>query len=289
MDSSVIRVNGEMLKVLVIMAYLLAASSAGNFYQDVTITWGGPRGQILDGGQTLALSLDNISGSGFESNYQFLYGRFDVQLKLIPGDSAGTVTTFFLSSQGTTHDEIDFEFLGNSSGQPYTVHTNVFAQGLGNREQQFKLWFDPTLAFHTYTIIWNSQRIIYMVDNIPIRVFSNYIANGVPYPTSQPMKVYASLWNADDWATQGGRVKTNWALAPFTATYRYYNADACVINGMTNSCNDGINRPWQTQGLDANGTNAIKWVQQNYMIYDYCTDFKRFPTGLPTECNLPRF
>ncbi|CAI9784351.1 unnamed protein product [Fraxinus pennsylvanica] len=278
------------LRISMFMTFSLAAM-AGNFFQDVDINFGGPRAQILNGGQVLTLSLDNSSGSGFQSKNEFLFGRFDVQLKLIPDNSAGTVTTFYLSSPaGAGHDEIDFEFLGNASGQPYTVHTNIYAQGKGDREQQFRLWFDPTSAFHTYTILWNPLRIIFLVDNIPIRVFNNYEANGVPFLKNQAMRLYASLWNADDWATQGGRVKTDWTKAPFTASYRNYNSSGCVVSASGNSCNGVLNnQAWQTQGLDANGRNRIRWVQQSYMIYNYCADVKRFPQGRPKECRLPRF
>lgn len=266
--------------------------SAGNFYQDMDVTWGNDRGKILSGGQTLTLSLDKFSGSGFQSKNQYLFGRMDMQLKLVPGNSAGTVTTYYLSSQGPTHDEIDFEFLGNLTGQPYTVHTNVFTQGKGNREQQFHLWFDPTIDFHTYSIIWNPLRIIFMVDDIPLRVFENNQAIGVPFPSNQAMRVYASLWNADDWATQGGRVKTDWTKAPFTASFRNFNANAC-ISSHGSSCGSKSSNPistntWMNQELDASERKRLQWVQKNYMIYNYCTDFKRFEQGVPPECKQAR-
>ncbi|XP_057506351.1 xyloglucan endotransglucosylase protein 1-like [Actinidia eriantha] len=279
--------------MLVMLMSCLVSSSYGSF-EDVEITWGNGRGKILNGGQLLTLSLDNYSGSGFQSKNEYLFGRIDMQLKLVPGNSAGTVTTYYLSSQGATHDEIDFEFLGNASGQPYTVHTNVFAQGKGNREQQFHLWFDPTTSFHTYSILWNPQRIIFLVDNIPIRVFNNNEAIGVPFPTNQPMRVYSSLWNADDWATQGGRVKTDWTHAPFTASYKNFNANACVRSAGSSSCGSqstksiSNDQAWQTQDLDANGRKRLLWVQKKFMIYNYCTDTQRFPQGLPLECKRSR-
>ncbi|GAB4844050.1 Xyloglucan endotransglucosylase protein 1 [Ancistrocladus abbreviatus] len=278
--------------VMVAALMLSSASAYGDsFYQEFEPTFGGNRVKVYGPGQLLSLTLDGTSGSGFQSKKEYLFGSIDMQLKLIPGNSAGTVTAYYLSSQGPTHDEIDLEFLGNVSGQPYTLHTNVFTQGKGNREQQFHLWFDPTKNFHTYSIVWNPRLIIFLVDSTPIRVFGNHEAIGVPFPKNQPMRIYSSLWNADDWATQGGLIKTDWTKAPFTAFYRNFNANACTWNGHSSSCpaasthsfTDGA---WQTQNLDLGAMNRrrLRWVQRYYMIYNYCTDFKRFPQGIPPEC-----
>ncbi|KAL8131926.1 xyloglucan endotransglucosylase protein 1-like [Apium graveolens] len=280
--------------IFVLIVSTLAQLAAADFYKDAEITWGDQRAKILNGGRDLTLSLDQTSGSGFQSKNEYLFGRFDMQLKLVPANSAGTVTTFYLSSQGAGHDEIDFEFLGNSSGSPYTIHTNVFAQGKGNKEQQFQLWFDPTSSFHTYSIVWNPQRIIFLVDNNPIRVFNNQESIGVPYPKSQHMRVYASLWNADDWATQGGRVKTDWTKAPFTANYRNFNILGCPKSSSgSSSCGSSTssnsNEGWRTHELDAAGRIRLRWVQSKHMVYNYCADKQRFANAVPVECKRSRF
>ncbi|XVE71803.1 hypothetical protein DITRI_Ditri10aG0181300 [Diplodiscus trichospermus] len=269
--------------VLLLLTSFLVATVAGSFYQSCDTIWGEERVQINDGGQQLTLSLDKSSGSGFQSKNEYLFGKIDVQLKLVPGNSAGTVTAYYLSSKGETWDEIDFEFLGNLSGQPYILHTNVFTQGKGNREQQFYLWFDPTADFHTYSILWNPQRIIFYVDGIAIREFKNLELLGVPFPNKQKMRLYSTLWCADDWATRGGLVKTDWTQAPFKASYRNFNADACVWSSGNSYCSPNKNS-WFWEELDSAKKGQMKWVQDNYMVYNYCTDTKRFPQGLPTEC-----
>ncbi|CAN0870903.1 Xyloglucan endotransglucosylase protein 1 [Linum grandiflorum] len=270
--------------VLVISCCMVGVALAGNFNQDFDLTWGGPRAKISDGGRELSLSLDKSSGSGFESKKEYLFGKIDMQLKLVAGNSAGTVTAYYLSSLQCplcTHDEIDFEFLGNLSGDPYILHTNVFSQGKGNREQQFYLWFDPTQDFHTYSVIWLPQHIVFLVDNTPIRIFKNSESMGVPFPKSQPLRIHSSLWNADDWATRGGLVKTDWSKAPFTAYYRNFNSIGASKTVSAKSFSDGN---WESKELDDKARRRMRWVQRNYMIYNYCTDLKRFPQGFPVEC-----
>jgi len=90
---------------LVILISTVAIAFAGNFNQDFDITWGDGRAKILNNGQLLTLSLDKSSGSGFQSKNEYLFGKIDMQLKLVPGNSAGTVTAYYVSTSNI-HDTL---------------------------------------------------------------------------------------------------------------------------------------------------------------------------------------
>ncbi|KAG0515921.1 hypothetical protein BDA96_10G318500 [Sorghum bicolor] len=310
------RVSGGRLRrllavtVVLSVALSLATAAAGggehNFRRDFDVVWGAGNARFRDGGRTVELSLDERTGARLQSKQRYLFGKFDLEMKLVPGESAGTITSFYICTGGARHDEVDFEFLGNASGEPYLLHTNIFSDGRGEREQQFALWFDPTRGFHTYTILWNPHSIILYVDGVPIRVFANNAAAGVPFPARQPVRVFASIWDAEDWATQGGRVRTDWNSAPFVATYRRYNVtNACVWedeedggggNGGRVRCpttavaGSGRRRraaAWMAQRMDWWSWMTLSWVRMNYMVYDYCADRRRFPHEFPPECAIP--
>ena len=68
-----------------------------------------------------------------------------------------------ISVDGPTRDEIDFEFLGGNKERPHILHTNIFTNGQGGREQQFQFWFDPTADFHDYAFLWNEKQLVYVI------------------------------------------------------------------------------------------------------------------------------
>ncbi|CAL5190574.1 unnamed protein product [Lathyrus oleraceus] len=273
--------NNSFFLLLCVCLNFSAIAFGGNFNTDFNIIFGDKRAIIQNGGNSMTLEMDKYSGSGIGSKNDYLFGRFDMQIKLVPENSAGTVTAYYLSSQGPHHDEIDIEFLGNLSGDPYILSTNLYAHGNGGHEMQYYLWFDPTQDFHTYSIDWNPQRIIILVDNIPIRVMHNRQNIGVAFPTRQPMKLYTTLWNGDSWATRWGQVKIDWSKAPFIASFRNFNANACIPSS-SNNCygfNSGKNK-----GLNGETKMKLKEIHAKWNVYDYCRDFRRYAHGLPYEC-----
>ncbi|KAL6012812.1 putative xyloglucan endotransglucosylase/hydrolase protein 10 [Asimina triloba] len=267
--------------------------SVGDFNKDFYVIWSPSHVNTSADGHERSLKLDQESGSGFASNEMFLFGQIDMQIKLIPGHSAGTVVAFYLSSDQPNRDELDFEFLGNVSEQPYILQTNIYADGFDNREERMYLWFDPTQDFHTYSILWNIHQIVFMVDWVPIRVYKNHADKGAAFPRWQPMGVKMTLWNGDSWATRGGKDKIDWSKGPFIASFRNYKIDACVWRGNARFCRGDSSTNWWNKESYSTLTwpqrRLFKWARKYYLIYDYCLDNKRFQDNLPKECSFPKF
>ncbi|KAL3696559.1 hypothetical protein R1sor_010635 [Riccia sorocarpa] len=268
---------------------LLLGQSLAAFSDHFTAVWTPEHILPDDASNGVKIILNQNAGAQFASIDSFLYGSFTVKLKLIAGDSAGTVCSFYLTSNGANHDEIDFEFLGNETGQPYVLHTNLFANGVGSREQRIFLWFDPTADFHTYSVVWNHHQITWSVDDTPIRVYKN-IEDKLPnsYPKAQSMVVAASIFDASSWATRGGAVPTNWANAPFEVNYKDFSLEACTVrNNDISACTSNYQANWwesaENQALNSAQASALRNVHQKYMVYDYCKDQTRYSTP-PTEC-----
>ncbi|XBI59006.1 xyloglucan endotransglucosylase protein 6 isoform X2 [Aegilops tauschii subsp. strangulata] len=293
------------------------AAAASKFDDVVQPSWANDH--VLYEDDLLKLRLDSSSGGGFASKNRFLYGKATADLKLVPGDSAGVVTAFYLSSAGEKHNEFDFEFLGNVTGEPYLVQTNLYIDGVGNREQRIDLWFDPTADFHTYAVLWNPSQVVFLVDDTPIRVYDNKNASATKpkghhrhpnatttqaqtasaFPSPQPMAVYSSIWNADDWATRGGLVKTDWSHAPFVATFRDVRVEGCAWAANASDSDAGevarcSGSSWGKEGrywwkekdmqeLSVHQSHQLVWARAHHLVYDYCVDTDRFPVQ-PPEC-----
>ncbi|RLN19466.1 putative xyloglucan endotransglucosylase/hydrolase protein 32 [Panicum miliaceum] len=150
--------------------------------------------------------------------------NLDASIEVQPGYTAGVNTAFYLSNNELypgNHDEIDMELLGTVPGEPYTLQTNVYVRGTGDgarlvgREMRFHLWFDPAADFHHYAILWNPDEIVFLVDDVPIRRYERKTTT-TTFPDRE-MWAYGSIWDASDWATDGGRYRADYRYQPLVA------------------------------------------------------------------------
>jgi len=126
----------------------------------------------------------------------------------------------------------------------------------------------------------------FWVDSTPIRVFKNNEAAGIAFPNSQPMRIFSTIYDADSWATDGGRVKIDWSQSPFVASYQSFEISACNVSSHSSpSCTNNWWDQTEFQSLNQYQLGRLQWVRKNYLIYDYCGDRARYATP-PPECSL---
>ncbi|XP_058085698.1 probable xyloglucan endotransglucosylase/hydrolase protein 30 [Magnolia sinica] len=244
-------------------------------------------------GKSVRLLLDRYTGSGFISSDPYQHGLFSASIKLPSEYTAGVVVAFYTSNGDIfekTHDELDFEFLGNIQGKPWRVQTNLYGNGSVSRgrEERYVLWFDPTKEFHRYSILWTQKNVIFYIDEVPIREVIRSDEMGGDYP-SKPMSLYATIWDGSTWATSGGRYKVNYKYAPFVSEFTDLVLHGCAIDPIQQLPTPKCSGP-NADLSDADYAEvtperrvAMQQFREKYMIYSYCYDILRYPVP-PPEC-----
>lgn len=254
---------------------------------------------LKSNGSYADIVLDKTSGAGLISKNRYYHGFFSAAIKLPTGFTSGIVLAFYMSNADVfphNHDEIDFELLGHEKRRQWVLQTNMYGNGSvkTGREEKVYLWFDPTQQFHQYTILWNNHHLVFLVDNIPVReVIHNQAVSSV-YP-SKPMSLYATIWDASEWATHGGKYPVNYKYAPFVASMGELKIAGCSKQKTSS--------PMATAGCSQNATvssldpvegkeyatlskqqiDGLNWVRRKHMFYSYCKDTTRYKM-MPAEC-----
>ncbi|KAK1326264.1 putative xyloglucan endotransglucosylase/hydrolase protein 30 [Acorus calamus] len=293
------------LSVLFVLSLSTAVSafnvSTLRFDEAYTPLFGHHNGNLIRSSddKSVRLVLDRYTGSGFASSDLYQHGLFSASIKLPSDYTAGVVVAFYTSNGDVfrdTHDELDFEFLGNVHGKPWRIQTNVYGNGSTSRgrEERYLLWFDPTKEFHRYSILWTETHIIFYIDEVPIREVVRSDAMGGDYP-SKPMAVYATLWDGSTWATSGGRYPVNYKYSPFVSEFSDLVLRGCRKDPIQQSpsaaagdgcaASDAELAEAEYATITPERRQAMLKFRHKYMTYSYCYDARRYPVPFP-ECDV---
>ena len=103
------------------------------------------RAKILNTGRDLHYAFWQSSGSASQSKNEYLFRRFDMQLELVPGDSAETVPTIYVSYSSSYNIIMDI-LLSRKTCDPYICQlTYLFVSPSHN---YFLFLYISTILFH---------------------------------------------------------------------------------------------------------------------------------------------
>lgn len=130
----------------------------------------------------------------------------------------------------------------------------------------------------------------FYIDDVPIREIVKNDAMGADFP-SKPMALYATIWDASDWATSGGKYRTNYKYAPFVAEFTDLILHGCPTDPLEEvvapSCVVGDDQLANADfaSITPKQKMAMKRFREKYIYYSYCYDTLRY-TVPPPECVL---
>lgn len=164
----------------------------------------------------------------------------DVTIRAAKG--LGIVTSLVLQSDDL--DEIDWEWLGTDS-QENVVQTNYFSRGnTSTYDRGANFDVDDVLdTFHTYSLDWTQERLIWAVDGTTVRTLENKGLTGAYAFPQTPMQIKLGTWcggcSKDEGTRQWAGGDTDFADGPFNGYYQ-----SIVIQDYSNGVADATSYSW---------------------------------------------
>ncbi|URD80876.1 xyloglucan endotransglucosylase hydrolase protein 30 [Musa troglodytarum] len=220
-------------------------------------------------GRTARLTLNRYS-----ANDMYHHGFFSASIKLPSDYTAGVVVAFYTSNGDLfekTHDELDFEFLGNVRGKDWRIQTNVYGNGSTSRGREERFY----------------------VDDTPVREVVRSDAMGGDYP-SKPMSVYATIWDGSTWATGNGKYKVNYKYEPFVSDFSDLVLRGCRADPIQQVDSAAARRCAEANDellaadfalMTPKKRAAMRRFRERYMAYSFCYDTNRYPVAFP-DCDI---
>lgn len=129
-----------------------------------------------------------------------MFGHIEVVMKAAPG--VGIVSSMVLQSHDL--DEIDFEWLGADNTQ---VQSNYFGKGITGSYNRGAFHPNPgnQNGFHTYTVDWTANQIVWQIDGVTVRNLTQANAQPNQYPQT-PMQLRLGIWSGGDPSNPQGTI-----------------------------------------------------------------------------------
>jgi len=189
------------------------------------------------------------------SVWYIFFGRVDVTLQAAPG--TGIVSSFVMESDDL--DEIDMEWLGGDTTQ---VETNYF--GKGNTTTYDRATYvnvaAPQTGFHTYSIIWTSSSVQWLVDGNLVRTLNYGDANGGKNYPQTPMRIKLGDWdggasNSPEGTVQWAGGHSDMSKGPFTMYVKSMTIQDYSTGGSEYVYSD-MSGDWQSIKISDGGSES---------------------------------
>ena len=164
-------------------------------------------------GYNATICLDRGCGGRFHSRSKYSSGVFTVQMRA-PSNASGVSSSFYISSNDMEPDIISFDVIGNLPKRVLTTYA-VNGSYVGTLET-FHMEFDTSLEFHEYTIKWDADSIIWMIDKMVLRTLKSHRVHIYP---RKPGYVFGYIWDASHVAGGNWAGRVEWKNSPFFVHY----------------------------------------------------------------------